>query len=263
MAGMPLRKARAMVAAARAERQRLVADGALSAEEAAEANARDDEYVRQVASGATGDTERPATPPALPQGELEPWLIADPKELQGEYERRGANGHVLKDDPARIERLLFLVRAGVPIKDSREGPGAARQCGLHPATVWDWVHTNPEFAARYREARDASSEILEDEMRAMLPTAMRHPELVRSLEFVAGRLEWLARVRNKDRYGDEKAKSGPQGVTFNINMTRPAAESPAIDVTPERARLPGVRIQQPATVSPREAIDVTAESAAD
>jgi terminase small subunit-like protein len=246
MAGMPLRRARAAVATAMEERDRLVADGQMTPEYRDKANKADEDMLRQMTVGKHLDAAAlpdkgaallPATRqpgllanvvPVYPKSPTEVWLIDKPEEIAAAYATRAEDG--TKRTDATVERLLYLVRCGVPIKDSREGPGAARQCGLHPATVWDWVHSDPEFAKQFREARDASSEVLEDEMRAMLPTAMKHPEMVRSLEFVAGRLEWLARVRNKDRYGEAKQQGTGNQVTFNIGtLPAPAAAEKLIE----------------------------------
>ena len=244
MAGMPIRRARAAVAAAMVERARLVAAGEMTVAEQAEANARDEEMLRAMSAGLHkeamarpdgGAQLLPTTPqpgllanvvPVYPKSPTEAWLIDRPEEIAKAYEEREEQRG--KMTPETVDRLLFLVRCGISIKDTREGPGAARQCGLHPATVWDWVNADPEFAKRFRDARDAAAEVLEDEMRAMLPTAMKHPEMVRGLEFVAGRLEWLARVRNKDRYGEQAKTQTGNSVTFNIGTLTTAKPARAI-----------------------------------
>lgn len=226
MAGTPVRRARRIVESAMAERERLVAAGEMTPEERDAANARDEAMLRGVTAG-TADAPKM---PTAPKGPTEEWLIDTPAEIAKAYEGRADSR--LKMTEEVIDRFLFLIRCGMSVKDTRDGPGAARQCGLHPATVWDRVNSDPLFAKAFRDARDAAAEVLEDEMRAMLPTAMRHPELVRGLEFVAGRLEWLAKVRNKDRYGDTKQSGGGNSVTFNIGSigTPKAVERVVADV---------------------------------
>lgn len=253
MPGMPIRRARKAVEAAMVERERKVAAGEMTPDERDAANQSDDDMLHAMRAGLHKETMvlpdggaslLPAQPqpgilanvvPVYPKSPTEAWLIDRPEEIAKAFDDR-ADWRVKMTD-AVIERLLFLLRCGVSVKDTREGPGAARQCGLHPATVWDKVHSDPEFAKAFREARDAAAEVLEDEMRAMLPTAMKHPEMVRSLEFVAGRLEWLARVRNKDRYGEQKQQGPVGGITFNIGTLQTAApsrERAVIDVTAQK-----------------------------
>lgn len=251
MAGMPIRRARKAVEAAMTERERKVQAGEMTPDERDAANRADENMLAQMSAGRHkeamarpdgGDSLLPETPqpgilantvPVYPKSPTEEWLIDRPEEIAKAYDGRADWRVKMTDDV--IERLLFLVRCGVSVKDTREGPGAARQCGLHPATVWDKVHSDPEFAGRFRDARDAAAEVLEDEMRAMLPTAMKHPELVRSLEFVAGRLEWLARVRNRDRYGEQKQQGNAGSITFNIGALAAPAKPEPIDVTPQKS----------------------------
>lgn len=157
------------------------------------------------------------------------WLIGSPAEIIEAYDNREAIA--AKYTPELVDRLLSFIRGGVPLKDTAFGPGAASLCGVNASTVWQWVHDKPDFAKAYREARDASSEVLEDEMRALMPTALRHPHLLESIEFISGRLEWLAKVRNRERYDSKKAES-VQPVTINIGVRPPDARIER-DITPK------------------------------
>ena len=224
MAGSSLKAARQAYDAARADRARMVAEGRMSVEDADQANARDEVALyaltlnKRVEAAARPDARAGNVVPiseGRPKVVEEYWIDESARiaEAWGDRERQSR----LKT-PELIEQFLFYVRNGVPVKNSREGKGAAELCGVSPATVWHWVHTDPEFARAYRDARDASSEILEDEIRAMLPTAIAQPETVRSLEFVSARLEWLARVRNRSRYGEQKVVNNGQSITFQIGM---------------------------------------------
>ena len=173
------------------------------------------------------------------------WLMGTPEEIANAYENDAE--FRCKITPEIFDKMMFLVRSGVAIKDSIFGPGAASQCGVHPATVWNLLHVVPECKRRFYEARDASAEVLEDELRAMLPTAVAQPHLLDSLAFVAGKLEFLAKVRNRERYAppNNSAFSAEQ-ITFNIHALPPKPlandrAKTAIDVTPKKApiaRLP-------------------------
>lgn len=159
------------------------------------------------------------------------WLIGAPDDIARAYENREREAGKYTQEIAA--KLVYLTRAGIPVKDTQFGAGSARQCGIDPTTVWDWIHAHPEFGRMMREARDQSSEILEDEVRAMLPTALTRPDLLDSLQFIAGRLEWLAKARNPDRYGNKRNDAAHQSVTFNIMAGRPAER----DVTPAAEKL--------------------------
>jgi hypothetical protein len=223
MAGASLKQARQAFERAKAEREQAVAEGRMSVEDADRANAHDevalhamtltkrlDAAVRPDARAGTDNVV-----PIRPKVVDEYWIDESARISEAWNDR--ARTSRLKT-PELIEQFLFYVRNGVPVKNSREGKGAAELCGISAATVWHWVHTDPEFAKEYRDARDASSEILEDEIRAMLPTAIAQPEMVRSLEFVSARLEWLARTRNRSRYGEQKTAGNGQSITFQIGM---------------------------------------------
>jgi hypothetical protein len=248
MAGSPKRRARklALMAAERANDLGITVDQALMQIEA------ETQERAVIATGPAktfnngllppGEEERlklEAARKAVRETQAE-WLIGPPDEIAQAYENRASeNGKYTEDIAAKI---VYLTRAGIPVRDSQFGPGSARQCGLNPATVWSWVHSKPEFGKAYREARDHASELLEDEMRAMLPTAMVRPDLLDSLNFIAGRLEWLAKARNPDRYGTRKADGPSQSVTFNIN-----ASPPMRDVTAESEKI-AARNSRPASL---------------
>ena len=173
------------------------------------------------------------------------WLIGTPEEIANAYENDAE--YRSKITPEIFEKILFFVRAGLPIKDTLFGPGAASQCDVHPATVWQLLHVVPECKRRFYEARDASAEVLEDELRAMLPSAVAQPHLLDALAFVAGKLEFLARARNRERFAPaNNAGFSAEQITFNIHALPPKPlandrAKTAIDVTPKKApiaRLP-------------------------
>lgn len=175
------------------------------------------------------------------QGE---WLIGSMEDITAAYDDRDAQQ--AKFTPAMEDRIIALIRSGVPLKDSLFGPGAATACGVHASTVWHRVQTVPDFAKRFREARDASSEVLEDEMRAMLPAALGQPHLLDSLEFIAGRLEWLAKTRNRDRYDPKAKEQTASGITINILGRKPEGQQLGRDITAETVKLEPAR--QPVTI---------------
>jgi hypothetical protein len=142
------------------------------------------------------------------------WLIGSPASIMQAYLDTDRDGEAFT--PKVVDAFMHLIRCGIPVKSTNWGPGAAETCGLTPAQIWRRNTVDPEFERRYREARDASSEVLEDETRALLPTALARPDLLDGIKLVVGRLEWLSKVRNRERYSD-KAAEAPQGsVTFNI-----------------------------------------------
>jgi len=149
-------------------------------------------------------------------GEAE-WLAGTPEEIMAAVDAAIAPGG-LKLTAAQRERLLHLTRAGMPIKDSPGGVGIARLLGTNSASLWMAIKSDAALNRDYREARDDASEVLEDEMRALLPVAIVKPELLDALTFIAGRLEWLAKAKNRERYSPDarRAFSGANHVTFNI-----------------------------------------------
>jgi hypothetical protein len=222
----------------------MVASGTLSPQDRDLQNAADEETLRaalQKRQHAAAELPMPIgehaiakTVPVLPKPLIHEWLIGSPEGLLADWDQRDRLDQQWSQELEA--KLLYLTSCGVPLKDTESVSGAARQCGITAGTVVRRMQADPAFAAKMRAAKDSSSEILEDEMRAMLPTALRHPEMVNSLRFVAERLEWLAKVRNRERYGEQAPKGASgSGVSFTINVggqsrsLRPALEGEATD----------------------------------
>lgn len=235
MPGSPVRRERKLAnqAAHRAKLKGITIDEAAQEIEAEQGK------VLGVAVPSTGHSDAAPVPGETYRAEIEAarikirteaaeWLIGTPAEIKAAFTHAKKNKE--KFTPELQEAFLHLIRAGIPIKGMGDGEGAAQACGMSAPVVWQFIHDNPEFANRYRDARDASSEVLEDEVRSLIPTMLKRPEMLDSIKLVVERLEWLAKVRNRPRYGNDKQQTGSQNVTFNIG-TLPARPVKLDDAT--------------------------------